>query len=606
MKVTLTRHTKDHQFRLSTKTMEKLLERIAQDDAKETIKKYRYKLEYINPHLIEPEDAEMWLRILPAGEFEKDSNDNLKLKHNNGILLLTFKDVRRTDELKNAVSALPSTFAAIEGADERSLHIWVRYTDRKGSLPTAENDAEQLYLAAYQQIMPIYRTVTNHDPAGTPPSLTNHFMMTLDSTPYYNNKAVPIKVNAYQGEIQRKSSDIISNGKDNQTDGKENGSIKDNITSMMNLLKEKYELRYNTVMKYTEYLEKDRAWYGFQPVSPRVQKRMTLEVQLADIRASIKDVRNFLESDYIKSYDPIGDYLCDCYGKWDGKDHIRALARTVPTDNPNWENWFYTWFLGMVEQWRTYRLHQYGNSVVPLLISKQGYNKSTFCRRLLPQELQWGYNDNLILSEKRQVLQAMSQFLVINLDEFNQISANVQQGFLKNIIQLPTVKIKRPYGSHVEDFPRTASFIATSNIDDILSDPSGSRRFIGVKLTGPIDVSVKPNHLQLFAQAQTALDRGEKCYFDTQQTQLLMDSNKEFQVEMPLEQCFHECFSPAENEVEGTYLSTAAIFKTLKDRFGSSLEVSNIVALGRRLRNMDSIKSRRSKIGVQYLLKENK
>ena len=56
---------------------------------------------------------------------------------------------------------------------------------------------------------------------------------------------------------------------------------------------------------------------------------------------------------------------------------------------------------------------------MPLLISKQGYNKSTFCRRLIPTELSWGFTDSMILSEKRQVLQAMSQFLLINLDEFN-------------------------------------------------------------------------------------------------------------------------------------------------------------------------------------------
>ena len=98
-------------------------------------------------------------------------------------------------------------------------------------------------------------------------------------------------------------------------------------------------------------------------------------------------------------------------------------------------------------------------------MAQQGYNKSTFCRRLIPPQLQWGYTDNLILSEKRQVLQAMSQCLLINLDEFNQISAKVQQGFLKNLIQLPNVKYKPPYGSHVQEFPRTASFIATSNME---------------------------------------------------------------------------------------------------------------------------------------------
>lgn len=173
------------------------------------------------------------------------------------------------------------------------------------------------------------------------------------------------------------------------------------------------------------------------------------------------------------------------------------MARTVPTNNPYWADWFYTWFLGMVDQWRGFTHRQYGNSVAPLLISKQGYNKSTFCRRLLPPELQWGYSDNLILSEKRQVYQAMAQFMVINLDEFNQISPQVQQGFLKNLIQLPTLKYKPSYGSHVMEFPRLASFIATSNMTDILTDPSGNRRFIGVELTGPIDVSVRPNYQQL-------------------------------------------------------------------------------------------------------------
>lgn len=611
MKVTLTRNTKDHQLRLSTKTMEKFLERIAQDDAKSTVTKFRNHLQFIDGPFIETSNMQTWLRICPAAEFEKDSNDNLVLKQNNGILLITFKNIGKKKgiaEAKNAVSILPSTYAVIEGADSRSIHVWVKYSDKQGTLPSTENDAELLYQAAHRQIMPIYRTLVHADIDGTIPSIHNSFLMTIDDTPYYNSKAAPIQVNAGLSQLQQESGAAesalqdISYDKDNDED-KSSPSIKDNISSMMAFLNERYKLRYNTVMKYTEYQEKEREWLGFMPVSPRVQKRMTLEVQLADIKVSIKDVRNYLESDYVKSYDPIGDYLFECNGKWDGKDHIRALARTVPTDNPHWADWFYIWFLGMVEQWRTYRIHQYGNSVVPLLISKQGFNKSTFCRRLLPQELQWGYNDNLILSEKRQVLQAMAQFMIVNLDEFNQISASVQQGFLKNIIQLPTVKIKRPYGSHVEEFPRTASFIATSNIDDILSDPSGSRRFIGVKLTGPIDVSVKPNHRQLFAQALAALNNNEKCYFDELQTKLLMESNRDFQVEMPLEQCFYDCFSPTQDEQEGEYMGTAAIFKVLRDRFGSSLEVSSIVALGRKLRNMDNIKCRRSRNGTQYLLK---
>jgi len=106
---------------------------------------------------------------------------------------------------------------------------------------------------------------------------------------------------------------------------------------------------------------------------------------------------------------------------------------------------------------------------VPLLVSPQGDGKSTFCRQLLPKELRWGFIENLDIREKRQTLQAMHNFLLINIDEFNQLGAKVQEGFLKNIIQLPSIKIKPPYGRHVVDYPRMASFIATTNEQNVLS-----------------------------------------------------------------------------------------------------------------------------------------
>ena len=343
-------------------------------------------------------------------------------------------------------------------------------------------------------------------------------------------------------------------------------------------------------------------WQMFRPVDPRMQKQMTLEVQLADIRVSIKDVRNYLESNMISNYYPVDDYLLECDGKWDGKDHIRRLARTVPTDNPYWEDWFYTWFLAMVDQWRGYDRRTYGNSIVPLLISRQGFNKSTFCRRLIPDDMQWGYNDNLVLSEKRQVLQAMSQFLLINLDEFNQIPAKVQQGFLKNLVQLPSVKVKRPYGGHVEEFPRLASFIATSNMDDVLFDPTGNRRFLGVELTGPIDVSERPNYKQLYAQALAALERGDKPYFDAATTANIMTWNSRYQVEQPIEQCFFDTFAVAKDKTEGQYMSVAAIYKELKSKYGATLVGNSLISFGRKLKNIDGIIHRHSLNGTEYLI----
>ena len=223
---------------------------------------------------------------------------------------------------------------------------------------------------------------------------------------------------------------------------------------------------------------------------------------------------------------------------------------------------------------------------------------------LLPPELQWGYNDNLILSEKRQVYQAMSQFLLVNLDEFNQISPTVQQGFLKNLIQLPTLKIKRPYGSHVEEFPRLASFIATSNLTDILADPSGNRRFIGIELTGPIDVSIRPNYRQLYAQALAALRDGEKSYFDSEQVRLIMHSNCEFEVMSPTDQYFNIYYEIVDDENEGEWLTAAEIFDFLKKTVGSSLKVNSLMGFGRRLANMADIRRKRFASGMKYLVRK--
>ena len=630
MKVTIVHTNNKKQLLVSTKTMEKLMERFARDDSKLTITHFRESVPYLSNNYEGYKDMPKWMHIYPAAEFAKDENNNLKMKAFNGILLLKFgniTDVDGVEGVKRSVAILPSTLAAITGADGKTVIVLIKFQGENDALPTSEADAEHLYRIAYQQIFPVYQAIVKASilvdgpkpsiEAGSTlsqePSIHNSFMMTLDAEPYFNSKAVAMKIDSHArsqnltpntGNNQQMIADSGTAEAKNDNKKEDKNSVRSNIVSMMKLLESRYDFRYNTVMKYVEYLPKDKGWYGYRPVEPRVQKRMTLEVQLADIRVSIKDVRNFLESDYIKNYNPIEEYLFQCYDKWDGKDHIRALARTVPTANPHWADWFYTWFLGMVDQWRGYSHRQYGNSVAPLLISKQGYNKSTFCRRLLPPELQWGYSDNLILSEKRQVYQAMAQFMVINLDEFNQISPQVQQGFLKNLIQLPTLKYKPPYGSHVMEFPRLASFIATSNMKDILSDPSGNRRFIGVELTGPIDVSVRPNYQQLFAQALSALNNGEKSYFDAQQVKLIMKSNSQFEIIQPIDQYFLLYFELVDDEKEGDYLTAAEIFDYLKKQIGSSLKVNSLMGFGRKLANMSELKHKRFADGMKYLVKK--
>ena len=607
MKITITHRNNKNQLLVSTKSLERFLERIVNDDAKNTVANFREYVPWLTNGYDGYKNMATWMHVHPAAEFQKSENGLLKMKQNNGVLLLTFVNIEEdggVDAVKQKVASLPSTLAAFMGADGISLNVLVKYALAKGSLPDNEVEADRIYKQAFQTFAPLYQILVKATMQMPEPSIYSDFLFTQDASPYYREDALPLVLNEVIHTVEKpvdNLKDVIVDNSEEDVD-KDGKELSDNIMRMIEFLCKKYDFRYNSVMKFTEYRPKDKDYWGYQPVDARVQKRMTLEVQLANIRVSIKDVRNYLESDLLSTYNPVEDFLFKCAGKWDGKDYIRALARTVPTDNPYWEDWFYTWFLAMVNQWRSYSHRKYGNSVAPLLISKQGYNKSTFCRSLVPPELQWGYNDNLVLSEKRQVLQAMCQALLLNLDEFNQISPQVQQGFLKNIIQLPSVKMKPPYGSHVQEFPRMASFIATSNMEDILSDPSGNRRFLGVELTGPIDVSQLPNYEQLYAQALAALQVGEKTYFDAEQTKLIMASNRKFEVISPVDQYFNLYFDLTDDAKLGEYLTAAEIFQELKSHIGSSVKLSNLISFGRKLSQMPSIHRKRFNDGMRYLV----
>lgn len=377
------------------------------------------------------------------------------------------------------------------------------------------------------------------------------------------------------------------------------------IDRMISFLTMRYAFRYNPVLSCTEYRPVALSADSFTPLDPRMLRRIILEVQREGIEVSPNDIRNYIESDYVRQFDPVGDYLASCEGAWDGHDHISDLARTVPTDAPLWHKWFKTWLLAMVSQWQNQPSRLYGNSVAPLLISPQGYHKSTFCRQLLPDVLKWGYTDSLTLSDRRQVMLAMSQQLLINLDEFNQISPRVQQGFLKNVIQLPSIKAKRPYGTHLEELPRKASFIATSNMTDILSDPSGNRRFIGIELTAPIDTSRVPDHHQLFAQALQLLRNGSRSWFDKAETEQIMLWNRRYEIQEPADQYFSLCFSVANDPLDPSaeWLSTAEIFDIIKQKVGSSLQVNTLIAFGRKLANMPGMRRRKCETCTRYLVK---
>ena len=175
---------------------------------------------------------------------------------------------------------------------------------------------------------------------------------------------------------------------------------------------------------------------------------------------------------------------------------------------------------------------------------------------------------------------------LISMDEFDRYSER-QMGTLKNLMQLTEVTLRRPHGRSSFVQPRTASLIGTSNFSELLTDPSGSRRFYCQPVTqyvGPVRVP----HDQLYAQVAAEIAAGEPVYFSKEEEAEIERHNAHFYRESPLEEAFARHFAPAADpaSADTLWLSANEIFEILKTCSPKALQGITIVRMGRMLRRL--------------------
>lgn len=368
------------------------------------------------------------------------------------------------------------------------------------------------------------------------------------------------------------------------------------VMQMDEFMKRRYEFRFNQLTSQVECRQRNSFDFYFRPVDRRLMSSITMNAQYEGIKLWDKDVVRYLNSDRVPVYQPVEEFLYEL-PRWNGKDYIGDLARRVPCDNPHWGQLFRRWFLGMVAHWRGLSKN-HANSTSPILVGPQAYRKSTFCRLILPPCLQAYYTDSIDFSRKRDAELYLNRFLLINMDEFDQIGIN-QQSFVKHILQKPVVNTRRPNASAVEELRRYASFIGTSNHKDLLTDTSGSRRYIGVEVTGVIDVVRPIDYEQLYAQAMAALYHNERYWFDEKEEAILTEANQEFEQSPAIEQLFLVYYRAAEDEEEGEWMLAADLLQRIQKASKMKFSPGQVNYFGRILRRL-GVKSHRKTHGVYY------
>ena len=348
---------------------------------------------------------------------------------------------------------------------------------------------------------------------------------------------------------------------------------------MKTFLRDNYRFRRNVITGGVEYLKvKSEKW---APLTKEVLNRMTFDAIEAGIEVWDKDIRRYVESTFVEDYDPVADYM-GMLPRWDGRERIEVLARRVPTENRDWPKNFHRWFLGMVRQWVVGR-QLYGNTMVPLLIGRQGDGKSTFCRQLIPEELQNYYTDRIDFTKRTDAERVLTRFVLVNVDEFDSISKS-QNAFLKHLLQKSDVMVRKLYETQIQQMKRYASFIATTNDPTPLVDTTGSRRFMCIQTSGTINTKAVVNHQQLYAQAMAEIEEGARTWFDRGDERRIQLANAAFQQFDSIEEVFSYLFHRPGADDIAHRLSPYQILEKMHERYASiQVNLSSAQRLGKLL-----------------------
>ena len=355
-------------------------------------------------------------------------------------------------------------------------------------------------------------------------------------------------------------------------------------------LTSRYRFRFNVLTEETEVAEVTNnipdTHLRYAKVDERWMNTLSMEAIETGIDCWDRDIQRFVRSRRISEYHPFTAYF-EQLPEWDGKDRVSALARRV-SDDPVWVNGFHRWMLGLSAQWMQFRPDtnnaNRANSVAPLLVSsRQGLGKSTFCRLLMPDALKAYYTESYDLGSPASAEAKLAACGLINLDEFDKLSAS-KMPLLKNLMQASALNIRKAYKRSASALPRIASFIGTSNREDLLVDRTGSRRFLCVSLEHAIDCTTPVEYEQLYAQLKAELLSGERSWFNKEEEQAIQQHNALFYKHIPEEEVFRLCFRFATQEdhpQEVLTLSATQLFERMKSAHPSVMRGMTAYSLSR-------------------------
>ena len=352
------------------------------------------------------------------------------------------------------------------------------------------------------------------------------------------------------------------------------------IDEMTSWLLSHYEFRYNVITDVFEYRktaeegDDDEVYRtdekgSFAVIDKYAINSIAIEVQEAGIFVRDHFVERLIKSKYAKPYHPIRSYINKVNGTWDGKERISDFLRRI-NQSDYCQKMGRIWLRAMVAQMAGIDAN-HANSVMLTLVSPtQGLHKSTFLRNLLPLELRDYYTDDFSLNQKGNAQRKIVEFAIINDDELDKENPK-KMPMMKTLMQTMKPSFIGAYKKNFNRLPRAASFTGTSNSRELLTDRTGSRRFLILEPDSMIDVE-GIEHDQIYAQLLQEIEQGEPYYFSKADEQEMQVHNEPYYVKTDLERSITSRFRIFEAGEEAIKMSASTVLGKLKEQKVKGIE----------------------------------
>ena len=370
-----------------------------------------------------------------------------------------------------------------------------------------------------------------------------------------------------------------------------------------------YEFRYNTVLGRTEY--RNRSCSHFAKVGRYEINTLRRELDCDEgISTSSENLYSIIESSFSPRINPIQEYFkglplidigddSSCGGSYSSSvvppsfllKAIPDLASCVVVRNSQkWLPYLTKWLVAVVANAMDDR--ECRNHTCLVLTGEQGKFKTTFLDLLCPPALHGYSYTGKIYPQEKDTLTYIGQNLIVNIDDQLKALNKRDENELKNLITCPMIKYRMPYDKYVEEHPHLASFVASVNGNDFLTDPTGSRRFLPFEvLSIDIEKAKRISMDNVYAEAKALLKSGFRYWFDDEEIAELYRESEDFQVQTAEMELLLRCFEkPAEDENYSlmttteilTYLGIYTHQPLVAKRMGEALKKAGYIKMSKR------------------------